>query len=82
MYIYYIKMFKILILCFITFGYCSPVNWFSGELGNDKCLTNSDRNNGYYCKIVYNTCYIECSYLTKCGYCRKWFIILEIIIFI
>lgn len=61
-----LSMYKILILCFIASVYC---DWFSGGLGRDKCIKNSDCSNGYYCKFVDNTCYIEGQYLTKCGYC-------------
>lgn len=62
-------MFKILILYFIVSVSCNRIHWFSGGLGKDKCLTNSDCNNGYYCKFVDNTCYIEGTYLIKCGHC-------------
>lgn len=62
-------MLKILILFFLSTVSCNRIHWFSGVLGKDKCLINSDCNDGYYCKFVDNTCVIEGTYLIKCGFC-------------
>lgn len=59
-------MFKLLILCLFYLAYCSC----STEIiEGDKCFTDSNCNNGYYCKYVDNPCIIYPNLPIRCGHC-------------
>lgn len=64
---------KLLILCLLTVVNCYYINEkIKRDLGRDECKSDSDCNNGYYCKQIpcdENGFNNNGDYIGTCGFC-------------